>query len=158
MNNPSGSAAPDRRTSRDAARSALSLRVSLTSHEQIAGLRTSLRGILVSSDEPSREAVVLAASEAVANALTACEGRPDCRAEAVATVMSGYVCLEVRDNAGGMNGACFDLTHGAGPDDEHGRGLQLMNDLMESFELLERADGTMVRMTRRIPRTGEPDA
>ncbi len=139
-------------------RSTPALHVSLTSHEQIAGLRTSLRGILHTSDEPVREAVVLAASEAVANALTACEGRPDCRAEAVATVMSGYVCLEVRDNAGGMNGACFDVTHGAGPDDEHGRGLRLMSDLMESFELLERTDGTLVRMTRRIPRTGEPDS
>ena len=39
---------------------------------------------------------------------------------------------------------------------EHGRGLYLMGQLMESLELVPRSQGTLVRMTKRLGYRDDP--
>ena len=134
------------------------LRVSLQSVAELVAFREELRSVLAATplSEPDREAVVLAASEALDNALLACQGKA-CRVEVVVSLLSGYVCLEIRDAGAGFRGACYDLSRIAGATDEHGRGLHLMHELMESLELVPRSQGTLVRMTKRLPDPESPD-
>ena len=96
---------------------------------------------------------MLATEEALNNALLACEAA-DCRVEAIVSMIANYVCVEVRDaGAGaGAKGACLNLATLPAAQAEHGRGLYLMGQLMESLELVPRSQGTLVRMTKRLRR------
>jgi anti-sigma regulatory factor (Ser/Thr protein kinase) len=127
------------------------LRVSLRRAAELGPFRRDLRAVLapLPLSEPDREAIVLAASEAVDNALLACQQRA-CSVEVAVSLVSGYVCVENRDAGEGFKGACFDRAKLAHETDEHGRGLHLMDALMESLELVPRSQGTMLRMTKRL--------
>jgi anti-sigma regulatory factor (Ser/Thr protein kinase) len=131
------------------------LRVVLSSSAQLVTFRQQLRGLLAARHvtEAEREAIVLAAVEALDNALLACERceRSDCQVEVVVSLIADYVCVEVRDAGAGTKGACLDLAKLAGESAEHGRGLYLMRELMESLELVSRSQGTLVRMMKRLP-------
>jgi anti-sigma regulatory factor (Ser/Thr protein kinase) len=127
------------------------LRVSLTRASEVAGFRRDLRAMLRGTRlaGADREAVVLAATEAVENALLACRERV-CTVEAAVSLVAGYVCVEIRDAGDGFGGVCVEPAGLAGETDEHGRGLHLMHELMESLELVPRSQGTLVRMTKRL--------
>jgi anti-sigma regulatory factor (Ser/Thr protein kinase) len=134
------------------------LHVVLDGPAQLGRFRQQLRGLLVSEQVAAadREAVVLAAVEALNNALQAC--RPSaCRVEAIVSVIAGYVCIEVRDAGEGAKGACVNLAKPPDEAEEHGRGLYLMGRLMESLELVPRSHGTLVRMTKRLGEHESPD-
>ena len=92
---------------------------------------------------------MLAATEAVENALLACREQ-GCKVEAAVSLVSGYVCVEIRDSGAGLGGVCVQPARIARETDEHGRGLHLMHELMESLELVPRSQGTLVRMTKRL--------
>jgi anti-sigma regulatory factor (Ser/Thr protein kinase) len=128
---------------------------------QLGGFRRRLRSLLATEQvaAPDREAVVLAAVEALNNALQACPPSA-CRVEAIVSVIAGYVCVEVRDAGAGARGACVNLAKLPDEAEEHGRGLYLMGRLMESLELVPRSNGTLVRMTKRLgqPESPEPPA
>ncbi len=94
-------------------------------------------------------AVVLATEEAANNALVARKAS-SCRIEVSVALIDEFVCIEVRDAGSGVRGVCVDPARLAGRDAEHGRGLYLMAQLMESLELVPRAQGTLVRMTRQL--------
>ena len=132
------------------------LRLLLRSPAQLERFRQQLRSLLVTRQAAAaeREAIVLATEEALNNALLACEA-PHCRVEAIVSLIADYVCVEVRDAGVGAKGVCVSLAklpEGA----EHGRGLYLMGQLMESLELVARSRGTLVRMTKRLRRLESP--
>ena len=133
------------------------MHVVLDGPAQLARFRRQLRNLLASElvATPDREAVVLAAVEALNNALQACTPSA-CRVEATVSVIAGCICIEVRDAGEGAKGACVSL--GKLPDEsqEHGRGLYLMGQLMESLELVPRSQGTLVRMTKRLGYRDDP--
>jgi anti-sigma regulatory factor (Ser/Thr protein kinase) len=134
------------------------MHVALDGPAQLGRFRRQLRSLLASEQvaTPDREAVVLAAVEALNNALQAC--RPSaCQVEAIVSVIAGYVCIEVRDAGEGAKGACLNLAKLPDEAEEHGRGLYLMGQLMESLELVPRSHGTLVRMTKRLSRQQSPD-
>ena len=97
-----------------------------------------------------REAIVLAAVEALNNALQSCETAA-CQVEATVSLIADHVCVEVRDAGMGAKGVCVSLVKLPTQAEEHGRGLYLMGQLMESLELVSRSQGTLVRMTKRLP-------
>jgi anti-sigma regulatory factor (Ser/Thr protein kinase) len=134
------------------------LYVVLDSPAQLGRFRRQLRNLLASEQVAAadREAVVLAAVEALNNALQACQPSA-CRVEAIVSVMAGYVCIEVRDVGEGAKGACVNLAKLPDEAEEHGRGLYLMGRLMESLELVPRSHGTLVRMTKRLGENESPD-
>jgi anti-sigma regulatory factor (Ser/Thr protein kinase) len=135
------------------------LRVSLASPAEVAGFRRELRGLLAGTSLNDRDckAIVLAATEAVDNALLACDERM-CSVEAAVSLVSGYVCIEIRDAGAGFKGVCTEPARLASETDEHGRGLHLMHELMESLELVPRSRGTLVRMTKRLAERASPEA
>ena len=94
---------------------------------------------------------MLATEEALDNALLAGEAA-DCQVEAIVSLIANYVCVEVRDAGAGAKGACLNLATLPAAQAEHGRGLYLMGQLMESLELVPRSQGTLVRMTKRLRR------
>lgn len=130
------------------------LRVVLSSSAQLLTFRRQLRELLAARHvtEAEREAIVLATVEALNNALLACErcGRSDCQVEAVVSLIADYICVEVRDAGAGTKGACLNIAKLADESAEHGRGLYLMRELMESLELVPRPQGTLVRMIKRL--------
>jgi anti-sigma regulatory factor (Ser/Thr protein kinase) len=134
------------------------LRVSLAGASEVAGFRRDLRAMLGRTRlaDADREAVVLAATEAVENALLACRD-PACKVDASVSLVAGYVCVEIRDAGKGFAGVCVDPAKLARQTDEHGRGLHLMHELMESLELVPRSQGTLVRMTKRLGECEEDD-
>lgn len=134
------------------------LRVVLNGPSELVGFRRQLRALLAKREMAAadREAVVLAAEEALNNALQACDAAT-CRVEAIVSLVAGYVCIEVRDTGEGAKGACVNLAKLPDEDAEHGRGLYLMGQLMESLELVPRSHGTLVRMTRRLGRHDCPE-
>ncbi len=78
--------------------------------------------------------------------------------EATVSLIADYVCVEVRDTGAGAKGVCVSLVKLPEQADEHGRGLYLMGQLMESLELVTRSQGTLVRMTKRLRRFEPPDS
>ena len=92
---------------------------------------------------------MLAAAEALSNALQACEV-VDCQIEVVVSLIADYVCVEVRDADERFKGACLDLVEVAGETEERGRGLYLMRTMMESLEIVPRSRGTLVRMIKKL--------
>jgi serine/threonine-protein kinase RsbW len=108
---------------------------------QIALLRADLRSWLISHDvEPeTRDAVLLACSEAVANAIEhGYRDDPFGMIDIVATVTSEAVEVRVTDR-GTWRGAVTDVARG--------RGLQLIRESMDQV-LFDRSDGTTVTMRR----------
>ena len=134
---------------------------------QLTGFRRRLRTLLRERGLPDgeREAIVLAADEALSNALQGCHVAA-CHIEVELSLIGDYVCLEVRDADERFRGACVDLIEAPDEGAEHGRGLYLMRTLMESLELVPRKRGTLVRMTKRLeaqereaePRAARPSA
>ena len=92
---------------------------------------------------------MLATAEAADNALLACPAS-DCCIEVIVSLIADYVCIEVRDSGAGVKGACLSPVKLVASDAEHGRGLYLMDQLMESLELVPRKRGTLVRMIKRL--------
>ncbi len=127
------------------------LRLVVDRPAQLAGFRRRLRTLLRERGLPDeeREAVVLAADEALSNALQACHVAA-CHIEVELSLIGDYVCLEVRDADERFRGACVDLIEAPDEGAEHGRGLYLMRTLMESLELVPRERGTLVRMIKRL--------
>ena len=127
------------------------LRILVDRPVQLASCRRRVRGLLSAGGlrKGQREAIVLAADEALCNALQACEA-PDCHIELVVSLVAGYVCVEVRDADERFQGVCLDLIEAPGVRAEHGRGLYLMRTLMESLELVPRKRGTLVRMIKKL--------
>ncbi|MFI5895565.1 SpoIIE family protein phosphatase [Actinoplanes sp. NPDC051513] len=108
---------------------------------QIALLRADLRAWLVSHDvEPeTRDAVLLACSEAVANSIEhGYRDDPFGTIDVVATVTEDAVEVKVTDR-GTWRGAVTDVARG--------RGLQLIRESMDQV-LFDRTDGTTVTMRR----------
>ena len=108
---------------------------------QIALLRKDLRGWLVAHaiDEESTQAVLLAASEAVANAIEhGYRDNPLGVVEVVATVSSEAVHVRVTDRGVWVKPE---------PDGARGRGLQLIGQVMDQVEF-DHTDGTTVTMRR----------
>jgi anti-sigma regulatory factor (Ser/Thr protein kinase) len=134
------------------------LRLLVDRPAQLAGFRRRLRKMLDDRGlhEDEREVIVLACSEALNNALQACDVT-DCNVEVVVSLISDYVCVEVRDADELFKGVCLDLIEVPGPTEEHGRGLYLMQTLMQSLELVPRSRGTLVRMVKRLDSHEEPD-
>ncbi len=138
------------------------LRVLVDRPAQLASLRTRMRTLLSArgTGAEEREVIVLAAAEALNNALAAC-GAADCHIELVVSLLDGYVCVEVRDADESFKGVCLDLIEVPEESEEHGRGLYLMRTLMESLELVPRKRGTLVRMVKKLEdqeRREEPGA
>jgi anti-sigma regulatory factor (Ser/Thr protein kinase) len=127
------------------------LRMALHSFAELVVLRRQLRQLLGAKHAAAaeREAIVLATEEAANNALLACE-RLDCQVDVAVSFLADYICIEVRDAGVGSKGACVNLAQPADDSAEHGRGLYLMQELMESLELVPRPQGTLVRMTKRL--------
>ena len=127
------------------------LRILVDRPVQLASCRRRVRGLLSAGGlrEGQREAIVLAADEALSNALQACDA-PDCHIELVVSLVAGYVCVEVRDLDERFQGVCLDLIEAPGERPERGRGLYLMRTLMESLELVPRKRGTLVRMIKKL--------
>ena len=127
------------------------LRLRLDRPTQLGNFRRRARALLsehgLQADE--REAVVLAAVEALNNALEAC-ATADCHVEVIISLVGDFVCVEVRDADENFQGVCLDVTVPPGTDAEHGRGLYLMRVMMESLELVPRKRGTLVRMVKRL--------
>lgn len=108
---------------------------------QIALLRADLRAWLVSHDvEPdTRDAVLLACSEAVANSIEhGYRDNPFGSIDVVATVTEDAVEVKVTDH-GTWRGPMSDVSRG--------RGLQLIRESMDQV-LFDRTDGTTVTMRR----------
>lgn len=130
------------------------LRLVVDRPAQLANFRRELRALLLERGlvEGEREAIVLAAVEALSNALQVCEDA-NCRIEVLVSLVADYVCVEVRDAAQGFKGVCLDLEV---PEacEEHGRGLYLMRTLMQSLEVVPRPRGTLVRMVKRLEAEG----
>jgi anti-sigma regulatory factor (Ser/Thr protein kinase) len=109
----------------------------------LAGVRQALRRWLAQRDDISHDTtyeITLACDEAVTNAIEhACNpGTP--RFELRGVLSDGHVEVEVRD-------------HGhwrAEREDDRGRGLGLMEALMDEVHVQPSAEGTTVRMRRRI--------
>jgi len=134
------------------------LRLLVDRPAQLAGFRRRLRKMLDDRGlhEHEREIVVLACSEALNNALQACDVY-ECDIEVVVSLVSDYVCVEVRDADQRFKGVCLDVIEAAGPTEEHGRGLYLMQTLMQSLELVPRSRGTLVRMVKKLEAHEEKD-
>ncbi|WP_236718020.1 SpoIIE family protein phosphatase [Actinoplanes sp. TFC3] len=108
---------------------------------QIALLRKDLRGWLVSHDvdEESTQAVLLACSEAVANAIEhGYRNDPFGIVDVTATVTTGAVEVEVTDRGDWK---------ATGSSQTRGRGLKLIEQVMDEV-VFDRAEGTTVTMRR----------
>jgi anti-sigma regulatory factor (Ser/Thr protein kinase) len=118
---------------------------------ELADFRRRVRALLADQglNRSEREAVVLATVEALTNALNACE-LEECRIEVKVSLVGDFICVEVRDADERFRGACLDLIAMPQTSAEHGRGLYLMQTLMESLEIVPRDQGTLVRMTKRL--------
>jgi PAS domain S-box-containing protein len=120
-------------------------RMTLVMHAEpraLAGMRRALRRWLDECEAADEEAdeIVLACNEAFANAIEHAYGPGDGTVEIEARLSAGEVTIVVRDfgswrDARGEN---------------RGRGLMLMDALMDSSGVTKRADGTEVRMTRKL--------
>ena len=135
------------------------LRLLVDRPAQLASFRRRARALLSEHglDEEERESVVLAAAEALNNALAACTGDL-CRIEVIISLVGDFVCVEVRDTDEGFRGVCLDLTGLPAADAEHGRGLYLMRTIMESLEMVPCKRGTLVRMVKRLEARERRDA
>jgi anti-sigma regulatory factor (Ser/Thr protein kinase) len=119
--------------------------------DQIGGFRRRLRTLLNERGvrDAEREAIVLASAEALNNALQVCTVA-DCHVEVSVALVADYVCVEVRDASRGFRGACVDRIQDVDEDAEHGRGLYLMRELVESLEIVPRDRGTLVRLVKKL--------
>lgn len=128
------------------------LEVVYPSHRASAArMRRALRAFLVRrAVEPAVVAqVVLAADEAFVNALA--HGGGDV-VRVSARVTQAEAAVEVRDRGAGFSPPASRI---AAPDVDspHGRGLFLMERLMDSVHICSGRDGTTVRMVRRLARS-----
>ncbi|HMK92213.1 MAG TPA: ATP-binding protein [Thermoleophilia bacterium] len=133
--------------------SALSLRLPLR-RESARSLREALRPYLAAHSVPEKEArdIVLAAEEACINAIMH-SGAIDSGFLVKARVVDHSVILDVSDEGRGFDhGACAFLPP-ADPLVEHGRGLFLIHELMDTAEVMPGplAGGTTLHLVKRLP-------
>jgi anti-sigma regulatory factor (Ser/Thr protein kinase) len=118
---------------------------------QLAAFRRKLRRLLGRQGlhDQEREAIVLAAKEAVTNALESCPAAAR-RVKVTVSHIGGSVYVEVLDAGRGLKRDCANLITLAEATDERGRGLYLMRELMEGLEILPQRRGTLVRMVKKL--------
>lgn len=116
-----------------------------------AVLRETLSAYLTTSgiDDGASRTIVLCADEALINAVAHGAGSP---VGVFADLRDHRFTLEVSDGGPGFDPSQIDTD--AEPDlmGEHGRGLFLIRNLMEDFEILSDGRGTTLRMERDVPR------
>lgn len=111
-------------------------------------LRASLSDLLAKNavDDGARSAALLCVQEALTNAIRH-TGERESRIGVSVQVSRGDLKMEVRDRGCGFDAADLDLTAVPDPMDEHGRGLFLMQQLMDDVRITSDEHGTTVRMT-----------
>ncbi|MGE5228605.1 MAG: ATP-binding protein [Deltaproteobacteria bacterium] len=116
-----------------------------------AVLRETLSAYLTASgiDDGASRTIVLCANEALINAVAHSAGSP---VGVFADLRDDLFTLEVSDGGPGFDPSQIDTD--AEPDlmGEHGRGLFLIRNLMDDFEILSDGRGTTLRMERHVPR------
>jgi anti-sigma regulatory factor (Ser/Thr protein kinase) len=117
--------------------------------EELAPLRQALRRWLAEAGIEGNVAydVVLAASEACANAVEHPVGRRDRFIDVDATLVDGSVQLRVRDSGSWRS---------ASSSSRRGRGLMLIENVMDDVVIARSHGGTELRMTRRLTDELEP--
>lgn len=120
-----------------------------TGVDGVVVLRDALRALcarhLVSP--PVVDEVVLATQEACNNALQhskTAEGTIEIKA----SVADRHICVEVQDRGRGLAPANINTGRPPDPLEAHGRGLFLIDHLMDSLEIIPCRPGTLVRMTK----------
>jgi anti-sigma regulatory factor (Ser/Thr protein kinase) len=113
----------------------------------LSPLRQALRRWLerVGAEEDTAYDVVLAASEACANAIEHPVGRRSRFVEVEARLLGDTVALSVRDTGRWRD---------PGPPRHRGRGLTLIEAVMDDVKVERTLDGTEIRMTRELRRGG----
>jgi anti-sigma regulatory factor (Ser/Thr protein kinase) len=108
----------------------------------LSGLRRRLGGFLTAAGADSQEAfeITLAVCEAAGNAIEHAYGPGDAAFELEAELEAGEVVATVRDR-----GSWRDPRSG-----HRGRGLKIIEGLMDSVDVSAEPDGTVVRMRRRL--------
>jgi anti-sigma regulatory factor (Ser/Thr protein kinase) len=97
-------------------------------------------------DDSARSAALLCAQEALVNAIT--HGGAGKSPVAVSVrIDDGELRMEVSDRGGGCDPARLDLESLPDPLGEHGRGLFLIQHLMDDFHIISDCQGTTLRMT-----------
>jgi len=101
-------------------------------------------------DDAASRMIVLCADEALINAVAHAAGSP---VGVFADLRDDHLTLEVSDGGPGFDPSQLDTD--AEPDlmGEHGRGLFLINNLMDEFEILSDERGTTLHMEREVPGT-----
>ena len=114
-------------------------------------LRDALRELCVNNavDATIVDAVVLAAQEACNNAFLHSE-TADGTIEINAVVADRQIRVEVKDQGRGLDTGEVSVAAPPDPLDAHGRGLFIIDSLMDSLEIIPCCPGTLVRMTKAI--------
>lgn len=120
-----------------------------TGVDGVVVLRDALRALcarhLVSS--PVVDEVVLATQEACNNALQHSD-TAEGTIEIKASVADRHICVEVKDRGRGLKPANVNTGRPPDPLEVRGRGLFLIDHLMDSLEIIPCRPGTLVRMTK----------
>ncbi|HEY7478776.1 MAG TPA: SpoIIE family protein phosphatase [Actinomycetota bacterium] len=119
---------------------------------ELSRLRTSIRGWLEAAGigSEARDEIVLAIGEACANAIEHAGDTGSDRITVSLALDDGTVVATISDRGRWRSGTASDI---------RGRGLLLMEALMDAVEVTPRSDGTTVilrRSVRRVPRTVTP--
>ena len=109
----------------------------------LAGLRRRLARFLhaTGASEAEQYELTLTICEAAGNAIEHAYGPGDATYEVEVTFADGELVATVRDNS----------TWRDKRDEHHGRGLRIIEELMDEVQVLSQEDGTVVTMRRRIP-------
>jgi serine/threonine-protein kinase RsbW len=129
-----------------------SVKITLPSASSAApALREALRKLCINNnvDATVVDEVVLAAQEACNNAFLHSE-TADGTIEVNAVVADRNICVEVKDQGRGLNQGEVAVAAPLDPLDAHGRGLFIIDSLMDSLEIIPCSPGTLVRMTKAI--------
>jgi anti-sigma regulatory factor (Ser/Thr protein kinase) len=117
----------------------------------VFALRDALRKLCVNNavDAPVVDEVVLATQEACNNALLHSK-TADGTIEVNAVVADRQIRVEVKDQGCGLDPGEVSVAAPPDPFDAHGRGLLIIDRLMDSLEIIPCCPGTLVRMTKAI--------
>ena len=111
-------------------------------------MRDALRAMLADHGvgETTSEQVVLATQEAYNNAVV----QPPGTVEVFAILSREEVVVEVRDQGPGFDAAPHLAHHAPDPMQPSGRGLFLMQELMDEIEVTSSSEGCVVRLVKRV--------
>lgn len=114
-------------------------------------LRDAVRSLcmLHAIDTPVVDDVVLATQEACNNAVLHSQ-TAEGTIEVTATVIDCHICVEVKDCGRGLDPDDVSIAAPPDPLAAHGRGLFIIDRLMDSLEIVPCCPGTLVRMTKLI--------